>query len=162
MGPQGFQGPVGSGIVGPQGFQGLSGPQGFQGISGPQGFQGMKGPTGSSLISAVEVNLPSWNGTFGAYHGVTYNASDVLFSLPFASSPSDDGKTLTVTDETGTVSSISQGIYVSSPLGQTINGQSQLIMKLNYMSVTFIFRNNSWFVYSTYSPAVWSPFTLPT
>jgi hypothetical protein len=64
--------------------------------------------------------------------------------LPLGNSPADDGKNITITDEVGGISSYSRGIIVGATGGQTINGNSSITMKINRMSLTFIFRNNSW------------------
>ena len=165
QGNQGFRGPTGSNGIGIQGPQGFQGPQGNQGPTGndgignqgPQGFQGVTGPV--SLMTAIEVNSGAFFGTFDNYYGIVYTSGDVIFTLPVGSSPVDDGRMLTVTDETGSVSGVSIGVYLSSNIGQLINGETQLIMKMDYMSITLMFRNNSWHIYSTYMPTVWSTFS---
>ena len=78
------------------------------------------------------------------YYGVIYASGICSVALPLASSPSDDGKNITITDEVGGISAYNRGIIVSGSGGQLINGNSSISMKLNRMSLTFIFRNNSW------------------
>jgi hypothetical protein len=64
--------------------------------------------------------------------------------LPVGNSPADDGKNITITDEVGGISSYNRGIIVGATGGQTINGYTSVNMKLERMSLTFLFRNNSW------------------
>jgi hypothetical protein len=78
------------------------------------------------------------------YYGVIYSSGVCNVMLPLGNSPADDGKNITITDEVGGISSYSRGIIVGATGGQTINGNSSITMKINRMSLTFIFRNNSW------------------
>jgi hypothetical protein len=56
----------------------------------------------------------------------------------------DKGKSITVADEVGGISSYGRGIFVTGSGGQTINGESSILMKINRMSLTFLFNGNSW------------------
>lgn len=78
------------------------------------------------------------------YYGVGYTGGVCTLTLPLGSSPVDDGKFLTVSDESGGISNWGRGITVGGSGGQTINGESSVSMKINRMSLTFLFRNNSW------------------
>ncbi len=78
------------------------------------------------------------------YYGVIYSSGVCNVVLPAGNSPADDGKNITITDEVGGISSYNRGIIVGATGGQTINGSSSVNMKLERMSLTFIFRNNSW------------------
>jgi hypothetical protein len=78
------------------------------------------------------------------YYGVIYSSGVCNVMLPLGNSPADDGKNITITDEVGGISSYNRGIIVGATGGQTINGNSSITMKINRMSLTFIFRNNSW------------------
>jgi hypothetical protein len=78
------------------------------------------------------------------YYGVIYSSGICNVTLPLGNSPADDGKNITITDEVGGISSYNRGIIVGATGGQTINGSASVNMKLERMSLTFIFRNNSW------------------
>lgn len=78
------------------------------------------------------------------YYGVIYSSGICTVSLPLGNSPADDGKNITITDEVGGISSYNRGIIVGGTGGQLINGNSSINMKLERMSLTFVFRNNSW------------------
>ena len=78
------------------------------------------------------------------YYGVIYSSGICTVTLPQGSSPADDGKNITITDEVGGISSYNRGIIVGGSGGQLINGNSSVTMKLERMSLTFVFRNNSW------------------
>jgi hypothetical protein len=78
------------------------------------------------------------------YYGVIYSSGVCNVMLPVGNSPADDGKNITITDEVGGISSYNRGIIVGATGGQTINGSTSVNMKLERMSLTFIFRNNSW------------------
>ena len=78
------------------------------------------------------------------YYGVTYDSGICTVYLPAAISPNDDGKFITIADEVGGISSFSRGINVIGSGTQSINGYSDILMKVNNMSLTFMFRNNNW------------------
>ena len=65
-------------------------------------------------------------------------------TLPPAQSPDDDGKNVTIADEVGGISYYGRGIDVSSSDGKLVNGNASVSMKSDWMSLTFLFRNNSW------------------
>jgi hypothetical protein len=78
------------------------------------------------------------------YYGVIYTSGPVDITLPAAQSPNDDGKNITIADERGGISSYGRGINVSAIDGNFINGNTSISMKINWMSLTFIFRNDAW------------------
>ena len=78
------------------------------------------------------------------YYGVIYTSGTVTVTLPPAQSPDDDGKNVTIADEVGGISSYGRGIDVSSSDGKLVNGNASVSMKSDWMSLTFLFRNNSW------------------
>ena len=155
QGTQGIQGPTGStGSQGIQGPTGDTGPTGSQGIQGPtgatgsQGIQGIQGPTGATginqiLTSDIITSTSSLSFTY-QYYGVTYTGGICTITLPLGSSPADDGRFLNIADEAGNISWGNRGILVQGQGGQLINGQTSVLMKINYMSLEFMFRNNSW------------------
>ena len=99
----------------------------------------------STRYVTTYIGTSTYSATFTYnYYGVIYSSGICTVDLPQGNSPADDGKTITITDEVGGISSYSRGIIVGATGGQTINGDASIIMKLNRMSLTFIFRNNSW------------------
>ena len=151
-GPQGSQGATGAtgsqGIQGIQGPTGPTGPQGITGDTGPTGSQGIQGPTGATginqiLTSDIITSTSSLSFTY-QYYGVTYTGGICTITLPLGSSPGDDGRFLNIADEAGNISWGNRGILVQGQGGQLINGQTSVLMKINYMSLEFMFRNNSW------------------
>jgi hypothetical protein len=65
-------------------------------------------------------------------------------TLPLGSVPDDEGRFITIADEVGGISDAGRGILVQGQSGQLINGYSSVLMKIERMSLTFLFRNNSW------------------
>jgi hypothetical protein len=129
-------------ILASRGFQGRTGPQGIQGVQGPQGIQG---PTSSFILRTESITTQTYSITFDKdYFGVNYTIGTCGVTLPSAISPTDDGKFFVVSDETGTISHGNRGIHLIPQSGQLINGYSDVIMKINWMSLNLMFRNNSW------------------
>ena len=92
-----------------------------------------------------QVNSSTYSSTFSYdYYGIGYTGGICSISLPLGESPSDNGKTITVSDEVGGISSYNRGILVTGSGGQSINGESSVLMKINRMSLTFLFNGNSW------------------
>ena len=130
------------------GAQGPIGPQGITGDTGPTGSQGIQGPTGATginqiLTSNISTSTSSLSFTY-QYYGVTYTGGICTITLPLGSSPADDGRFLNIADEAGNISWGNRGILVQGSSGQLINGQTSVLMKIDYMSLDFMFRNNSW------------------
>jgi len=135
-------------IGGGTGYVGPTGPQGSQGATGETGSQGIQGPTGATginqiLTSDIITSTSSLSFTY-QYYGVTYTGGICTITLPLGSSPADDGRFLNIADEAGNISWGNRGILVQGQGGQLINGQTSVLMKINYMSLEFMFRNNSW------------------
>jgi hypothetical protein len=65
-------------------------------------------------------------------------------TLPLATSADDNGRFITIADEVGGISKGNRGIRVQGSGGQLINGESSILMRIERMSLTFLFRNNSW------------------
>lgn len=65
-------------------------------------------------------------------------------TLPFGISPDDDGKFITIADEVGGISYGNRGILAQGQGGQLINGVVSVMMKIERMSLTFMYRNSSW------------------
>ena len=78
------------------------------------------------------------------YYGVTYSGGICTVTLPLGASPSDNGKIITIADEVGGISWANRGISVLGNGGQLINGETSVLMKIERMSLDFLFRNNSW------------------
>ena len=75
--------------------------------------------------------------------GVTYNSGICTITLPLGSI-TDEGKFIVIADEVGGVSNYNRGILVQGTGGQLINGETSVLMKLERISLTFLFRNSSW------------------
>ena len=78
------------------------------------------------------------------YYGVTYSGGICTVTLPLGASPSDNGKFINIADEVGSISWANRGILVQGSGGQLINGETSVLMKIERMSLDFMFRNNSW------------------
>jgi hypothetical protein len=74
---------------------------------------------------------------------VGYTGGICTVTLPLGVS-GDEGKFIIIADEVGGISNWDRGIIVQGSGGQLINGNINILMKLERMSLTFLFRNNSW------------------
>jgi hypothetical protein len=91
------------------------------------------------------INSPNFASNFSYdYYGIGYTGGICSFILPLGNSDTDKGKSITVADEVGGISFNGRGISVTGSGGQTINGESSILMKINRMSLTFLFNGNSW------------------
>jgi hypothetical protein len=92
-----------------------------------------------------QVNSSNYTSTFlYEYYGIGYTGGICSFILPLGNSDIDKGKSITVADEVGGISFNGRGISVTGSGGQIINGESSILMKINRMSLTFLFNGNSW------------------
>jgi hypothetical protein len=143
-GPTGF-----TGNTGPQGIQGPTGETGDTGSTGdtgPIGDTGSTGPTGpiDFRYRTTGVTSTPYTATFSFdYYVVTYTGGVCSISLPTAG-VLDEGRTITVADEDGNISLVGRGILVSGTGGQLIDGSSSVLMQIDYMSLTFLYRNGNW------------------
>lgn len=97
------------------------------------------------IYQTKEINTATYSASFDyQYYGVTYTAGTCSIALPLCTSPADDGRYLSIADETGSISYGNRGIYVHGADSQTINGHNDILMKIDRMSLTFLYRNNSW------------------
>lgn len=100
---------------------------------------------GSIQYGAYYINTSTYSPTFSyEYYGVTYIGGVCTVTLPLGSVPEDEGRFITIADEVGGVSYGGRGILVQGSGGQLINGNSSVLMKIERMSLTFLFRNNLW------------------
>jgi hypothetical protein len=91
------------------------------------------------------INSSTYSPTFSyEYYGVTYMGGVCTVTLPLGVVPADEGRFITIADEVGGVSNANRGILVQGQGGQLINGSTSVLMKIERMSLTFLFRNNSW------------------
>jgi hypothetical protein len=72
------------------------------------------------------------------------NAKKVSGTLGYKDFIDDEGRTITIADEVGGISYINRGILVQGTGGQLINGNTSVLMKIERMSLTFLYRNSSW------------------
>jgi hypothetical protein len=92
-----------------------------------------------------QVNSSSYTSSFSYdYYGIGYTGGTCSVILPLGNSSTDKGKSITVADEVGGISFNGRGIFVTGSGGQPINGESSILMKINRMSLTFLFNGNSW------------------
>lgn len=92
-----------------------------------------------------EITTQTYSASFAyQYYAVTYTGGICTVTLPESTTPTDDGRFLIIADETGSISYGNRGIKVQGANGQTINGYADILMKIDRMSLTFLFRNNSW------------------
>jgi hypothetical protein len=102
-------------------------------------------PSGVQYRISDQVNSSNYTSTFlYEYYGIGYTGGTCSFILPLGNSDTDKGKSITVADEVGGISFNGRGISVTGSGGQTINGESSILMKINRMSLTFLFNGNSW------------------
>jgi hypothetical protein len=91
------------------------------------------------------INTATYSPTFSyEYYGVIYMGGICTITLPLGSSPADDGRFINIADEVGGISWGNRGILVQGQGGQLINGHASVLMKIERMSLDFMFRNNSW------------------
>ena len=79
----------------------------------------------------------TWDKTYWGISGLT----NVDITLP--STTSKDGYSLTIKDERGTAGSYRIRVTPTSGL---IDGNTYIDMNINYMSLTFVARNNNWWI----------------
>lgn len=95
--------------------------------------------------STDEITTAEHSATFTwDYLGVVYMGGVCTVTLPQGTSPDHDGKFITIADEVGGISKWGRGIKVQGTASQLINGQASVMMKLERISLTFMYRNSSW------------------
>jgi hypothetical protein len=95
--------------------------------------------------TATEINSASFSTDFEyEYYGVIYTGGICEVYLPLGTASLDNGKIITIADEVGGISNFNRGIRVYPSGTQSINGYSDILMKINNMSLTFLFRNGLW------------------
>ena len=100
---------------------------------------------GSVQYNATVIPTATYAAGFAyEYYGVIYSLGICTVTLPTGASPADDGRFLTFADEVGGISAGNRGILVQGTGGQLINGHASILMQIERMSLTFLFRNNSW------------------
>ena len=100
---------------------------------------------GNIQYQAFFINTSTYAPTFAyEYYGVTYMGGICTITLPLGVVPDDEGRFITIADEVGGVSWGGRGILVQGQGGQLINGETSVLMKIERISLTFLFRNNSW------------------
>jgi hypothetical protein len=100
---------------------------------------------GNITYQAFYINTATYSPTFAyEYYGVTYNTGICTITLPLGVVPTDEGKFINIADEVGGISYGNRGILVQGQGGQLVNGETSVLMKIDRMSLNFLFRNNSW------------------
>lgn len=104
-----------------------------------------KGDSGNAKYHTTYINTATHSATFVYdYYGVTYTGGICTVTLPSGTISTDEGRLITIADEVGNISYANRGILVQGTGGQLINGESSVLMKIDRMSLTFMFRNNYW------------------
>ena len=104
----------------------------------PTQLTSMKNSTG-------EITNANHSATFTYdYYGVVYMGGVCTVTLPYGTSPDNDGKFITIADEVGGINKYNRGIRVQGTASQLINGEQSVLMKMDRMSLTFMYRNSSW------------------
>lgn len=100
---------------------------------------------GKITYQTLFINTATYSTTFAyEYYGVTYTGGICTITLPLGNSPDDDGQFINIADEVGGISYGNRGILVQGSGGQLINGETSVLMRIERMSLNFMFRNNSW------------------
>jgi hypothetical protein len=100
---------------------------------------------GNVTYQPSSINTSSYSPTFSyEYYGVIYMGGICTVTLPLGTVPDDEGRFINIADEVGGISGGGRGILVQGQSGQLINGHTSVLMKIDYMSLNFMFRNNSW------------------
>lgn len=131
-GPQGPQGSILSSLFGPPG---PPGPQGTQGPQGSQGAQGVPGTSTSGVLNYTTVNSSTYNIlNTNEIVGVIYTTTGtVTLTLPLVSGLST-GKTFHIKDQGFNCKN--NNITINTSGSDTIDSQSNLILKINGISVS--------------------------
>lgn len=99
----------------------------------------------NNRYSTNQIDTASYSVSFEyEYYGVIYTSGICEVYLPLVTSTLDYGKFITIADEVGGISTFNRGIKVYGSSTQSINGHSDVTMKINNMSLTFLFRNGNW------------------
>lgn len=148
-GSTGATGATGIGIAGPQGPTGQTGPQGVTGPSGgPIGPTGPTGPGGSTietptfLSGSTSINV-TFSNSFVGISNTGATGSTVIVNLPLGVT-ADNGKTIKIKDTLGFGSV--KPFRIVGATGQLIDGNDFIDCQLNWMSLTLLYANNSWFI----------------
>ena len=100
---------------------------------------------GRIQYQSTSINTETYSPTFSyEYCGVIYTGGICTITLPLGSITDDEGRFINIADEIGGISGATRGILVQGRGGQLINGHTSVLMKIDYMSLNFMFRNNSW------------------
>lgn len=95
--------------------------------------------------TTTEINSATFSTDFEyEYYGVIYTGGICQVYLPLGTDIIDNGKYITIADEVGNISWGNRGINVIASGTQSINGHQDILMKIDFMSLTFLFRNGKW------------------
>jgi hypothetical protein len=101
-------------------------------------------PAGPTLFLTQAIDQSTATLSFDrVYYGVTYTGGTCTINLPIGNSATD-GRFVIIADEAGNISYGNRGILVQGQNSQLINGEDSVFMKIDRMSLTFLYRNNSW------------------
>ena len=158
-GPQGDTGPTGVGEfyyqstppspdptnVGARWFDSDNGVEYVWVFDGTNYFWVQPTQLGNISYKTAVINTATYSPTFAVeYYGVIYTGGICTITLPLGVNPDDDGNFIVIADEVGGVSFGNRGILVQGSGGQLINGETSVLMKIERISLTFLFRNGAW------------------
>ncbi len=151
-GEVGASGPTGLGATGNTGSVGFTGPTGL-GATGPTGMTGMTGitgpigPTGPTILTRTVINTSTYTlASTDVLAAVTYTTTgNCTLTLPVANTLSS-GKSFYIVDEGG--NALQNNITVNTDGGDTLNGDTGLILNQNYESIgIYTDATTSWFIF---------------
>ena len=109
--------------------------------SGNATWSSLSSLSGSSILSTTQISASTYTATTSfSYFGVTFTGNTDI-TIPSASGIT--GYTFRIKDEKGNCGSYRIRV---TPSSGTIDGNSYVDMNINYMSLTFVARNNNWWI----------------
>jgi len=155
-GPTGPTGPSGyTGYTGPTGYTGATGPtgptgpSGYTGYTGPTGYTGVTGPTGLNTMTSYTVspvmtlnnytNLYTEVGIYDIYQ-IDTSSNQINVTLPLISTLNNYKRSHIFCDIGGNL--ISKNLQLISQNPDTIAGDTNFLLNINYSSVQIISNAN--------------------
>ena len=137
-GSTGSTGMTGFGNTGNTGLTGSTGMTGF----GNTGMTGQTGPTGASLYGVIGFTGP----TYSVISSTTFKYIGVSGSTGVYLPGGTDGEYVAIKDESGKCSQSGKSIYIYPNGSDKIDGQSNVILSIDYGAITIVKRNTGWWV----------------
>jgi len=149
-GPYGYTGYTGpTGYTGATGPTGPTGPSGYTGYTGPTGYTGVTGPTGLNTMTSYTVspvmtlnnytNLYTEVGIYDIYQ-IDTSSNQINVTLPLISTLNNYKRSHIFCDIGGNL--ISKNLQLISQNPDTIAGDTNFLLNINYSSVQIISNAN--------------------